>query len=318
MRAQMLAAALSGDQDAAARLMAAGDPTISKLMQAQMEQANQPRLLMEGELPQGFQLPQGAQAYGTPGRITKLERGPQQARLMSAAEVRQAGLPTGTVAQIDGSGKVNVLRSPAAPEKPRVFSVDGRLVDERGNVIYQGTAPSGRDPRITGAPTGTMWVDPNDPAKGVEPIPGGPKDRATQATAQAAKAQNVLDIVNAASEMVDYGTAGFLGSKIANIAGTEATDLSEMLTTIKANIGFDTLQQMREASPTGGALGQVAVQELNALQSAVASLSQRQSPEQLKKNLERIRTHYTNWLTTVNKSGVDVPSSYGGWSIRKK
>jgi hypothetical protein len=46
---------------------------------------------------------------------------------------------------------------------------------------------------------------------------------------------------------------------------------------------------MRDESPTGGALGQVAVQELNYLQAALGSLDQSQKPEVLISNLKKIK-----------------------------
>jgi hypothetical protein len=50
-------------------------------------------------------------------------------------------------------------------------------------------------------------------------------------------------------------------------------------------------------------LGQVAVQELVALQSTVASLDQAQSPKQLRDALDKIESHYTKWRATVRKAG---------------
>lgn len=113
----------------------------------------------------------------------------------------------------------------------------------------------------------------------------------------------VINEVKEAKPLVGKLTAGFGGSTLSAIPGTEARDLQAKLTTIKANLGFDRLQQMRDASPTGGALGQVAVQELVALQSTVASLDQAQSPKQLKDALDKIEKHYTKWRTTVRKAG---------------
>jgi hypothetical protein len=60
------------------------------------------------------------------------------------------------------------------------------------------------------------------------------------------------------------------------------------LQTIKANVGFDKLQEMRENSPTGGALGQVSNLELESLQSVLGSLDQYQSGDQLARNLRRL------------------------------
>lgn len=68
--------------------------------------------------------------------------------------------------------------------------------------------------------------------------------------------------------------AGFIGDLEVGgvkVAGN-ARDNYLAVNTIKANLGFDALQAMRDASPTGGALGQVAVQELEMLQSTVAAL----------------------------------------------
>ena len=44
---------------------------------------------------------------------------------------------------------------------------------------------------------------------------------------------------------------------LAGMPNTDAKALSNKLRTIQANISFDKLQAMREASPTGGALSQV-------------------------------------------------------------
>jgi len=72
------------------------------------------------------------------------------------------------------------------------------------------------------------------------------------------------------------------------VPGTSAYDLSQLLTTIRSNVGFDKLQEMRENSPTGGALGQVSNLELNALQSVLGSMDQFQTGDQLKQNLQRL------------------------------
>ena len=68
--------------------------------------------------------------------------------------------------------------------------------------------------------------------------------------------------------------------------------LEGALTTIKANLGFEQLQAMRDASPTGGALGQVAVQELEALQSTIANLNPDMGEVALIANLNKIKDHY--------------------------
>ena len=141
--------------------------------------------------------------------------------------------------------------------------------------------------------------------------------------AQIDQAESVLEEIKAAKNLVSPKTTGF-GGLASYIPQTDARNLQAKLTSIKANLGFDRLQQMRRESPTGGALGQVAVQELVALQSTVASLDQLQSPQQVAAALEKIERHYTNWRDTVAKSRAadsGAPPSNGasgGWSIRPK
>lgn len=141
-----------------------------------------------------------------------------------------------------------------------------------------------------------------------------------------AHAGKVLTDVQEANQLVGGMTTGLAGKASSLIPGTDAYNLNQRLLTVKANLGFDRLQQMRDASPTGGALGQVAVQELNALQSTVGSMELGQSKEELKKNLDKITFHYTNWLKAVRGEPLEIPKPMttapsaggGGWSIRPK
>jgi hypothetical protein len=132
--------------------------------------------------------------------------------------------------------------------------------------------------------------------------------QATAAKMQIASADRVITEVQEANKLVSGFTAG-AGGLLSSIPLTGAKDLAAKLTTIKANLGFDRLQQMRDASPTGGALGQVAVQELIALQSTIASLDQNQSPAQLKAALTKIEQHYTAWRNAVTQSSQEEPAA---------
>ena len=75
---------------------------------------------------------------------------------------------------------------------------------------------------------------------------------------------------------------------------TDAKSLSNKLRTIQANISFDKLQAMREASPTGGALGQVSTFELQNLMAVFGSLEQSQTTEELEYNLLRLQQVYND------------------------
>jgi hypothetical protein len=108
----------------------------------------------------------------------------------------------------------------------------------------------------------------------------------------------VLNKIDEAEKLVGKGTTGF-GSYLSVVPGTPARELSTVIGTIKARLGFDQLQQMRNASPTGGALGQVSNRELASLEGALASLDQGLSADALKQNLKQIKESYSRWQQTA-------------------
>ena len=187
--------------------------------------------------------------------------------------------------------------------------------------IAQMRSDSAAQTRAAGGkpPAGYRWK----PDGGLEPIPGGPADekaslagkrQAAREDMVKSRADLVIGKVDEALDKVGTLSTGFVGQQLGKIAGTKAYNLDRAVDTIKANIGFQELQAMREASPTGGALGQVAVQELNMLQAVLSSLDIGQDKDVLRANLEKVKEHYTNWKKTVSgESGAT-----GGWSIKKK
>lgn len=191
-----------------------------------------------------------------------------------------------------------------------------RLEFDMGGGADVGPGQAGMVRQFGKPPAGYRWKQDGT----LEAIPGGPTDikagelgaKAEQRKAAAAgAAENVLSAVSDARNLVGINTAG-VGSSLAAIPGTDARDLQSKLETIKANLGFDRLQQMREQSPTGGALGAVAAQELTALQSTVASLDQGQSRAELKKSLEKIDRHYNNWLKTTQGNAGGASGEWSG------
>lgn len=118
---------------------------------------------------------------------------------------------------------------------------------------------------------------------------------------------SVMGEVDRALENTAWSTSGFIGSRLASVEGTPAYNLRATLDTIKANLGFDKLQAMREASPTGGALGAVSERELTLLTSAIASLDQAQSDDQLRSALQKIKRHYENWKEVIQESRAADP-----------
>lgn len=160
-----------------------------------------------------------------------------------------------------------------------------------GGGVKPGTAPQGF----------TLLDDPNAPG-GVAMVatPGGPEaaaaEKAKKASALALSTfKNKAKIVDtklteaiASIEKNGQWVAG-LGSYLQNIPNTEAIHFKGLLDTVKANLGFEELQSMRDNSPTGGALGQVSERELEFLQSVQTSLEQAQHPADLKKILVNLQ-----------------------------
>ncbi|MDP1542409.1 MAG: hypothetical protein Q8L99_04590 [Polycyclovorans sp.] len=104
------------------------------------------------------------------------------------------------------------------------------------------------------------------------------------------KTDRMVGEIDRALAMVDGTTTGFAGSMMTRFPGTKAKNLQRVIDSIKANIGFAELNEMRANSPTGGALGNVTERELAFLQSVISSLEQDQSPDQLRENLGNVRS----------------------------
>ena len=82
--------------------------------------------------------------------------------------------------------------------------------------------------------------------------------------------------------------------------GTAGSDLASALQNIDANNAFTTLQQMRDNSPTGGALGQVTERELDLLKSSVANLNPNQGHEQFLSSLQVAKDYYIDMLERID------------------
>jgi hypothetical protein len=158
-----------------------------------------------------------------------------------------------------------------------------------------------------GAPGTNMNVTGLGDERTMAPAPGSP-EQVKQAAEKTARAQAataayndferktslVQDTIATAKQQAGFWTTGILG-ELSKFTGP-ARDLFETLQTLKANIGFDNLVAMREASPNGAALGNVTEKENALLQAVEGSLEQGQSRPQLLQNLSRIEELYQDVL----------------------
>ena len=191
---------------------------------------------------------------------------------------------------------------------------------------------------------GTMMVQGRDEQGNITykvvPIPGSKAAADLEQAASAreagtsAKVTSGTTVLGDISEMKSqiqespYLTTGPVATVLKKFGYTKAIDVEQLGETIRSNIGFDRLQRMRDESPTGGALGQVAVQELNALQASLGSLSTAQSAGQLVRNLERLEQQYkesmqrilnteggSSYFTQGQIDAITAPTSSGAQTI---
>lgn len=148
----------------------------------------------------------------------------------------------------------------------------------------------------------------------MEAIPGGPADIKQNEKRQSDFAslqyleQKLDDLSTQANILKNHpGLPGITGVRgmIPNVPGTKAADAEAERTTLLAKTAFATLQDMRNASKTGGALGAIAVQELVMLQNAVVALERSQGTDQFKTNLGRLQAQTEKTRTRIREAYND-------------
>ena len=115
-----------------------------------------------------------------------------------------------------------------------------------------------------------------------------PKVESSLSTGEA-KTDLLGDQIDKAKSQSSGWTTGIAGALTKGIPGTPAHNLASTLDTIRGNIGFDKLAEMKANSPTGGALGQVSDFENRLLQTLWGNLEQSQTREQFEENLDLVK-----------------------------
>jgi hypothetical protein len=152
---------------------------------------------------------------------------------------------------------------------------------------------------FTNLPPGAKPAGINKPP--VPKAPGGVADPARASQNQSDSANLIISKIDQALPKLGYMTTGFFGSHLSGIGGTDAANLKADLETIKAQLGFEQLAQMKSQSRAGASgLGALSDNEMRLLVSARANLDQAQGPDQLRDRLTELRTHYSNWLSMEN------------------
>jgi hypothetical protein len=155
-----------------------------------------------------------------------------------------------------------------------------------------GSAPKGQDAAIAFDPQGNPIVTP------------GPQQQDYNKAQNFLRSKNrtiniVRDDIARARELVEdpnaTGPIGAVGRALPVVGAiTPGGRLASRIKTIKTNIGFDKLAEMRETSPTGGALGNVSNIEIDFLQSVAGELDNAQTDEDVDYVLRRIDNFYAD------------------------
>ena len=190
-----------------------------------------------------------------------------------------------------------------------------------------GKTPPGTMRQVLLNPDGTVLTDNQGRAQyEIVPLPGSkPAAEAAAAADAAANKQSQKDLntailtddIDRTLAMIDEGVdvpvlgntqVGLIGSIMGAVPGSPQHDLKNMLTGIQARGSFDELQQMREASPTGGALGGVSAPELDMLRMAKGAVMQSGSKEVLQYNLNRLKSVYRRIATGQGDPAYNIPN----------
>jgi hypothetical protein len=287
-------------------LAASGDPTLANMAmqymarkqaeqrQAQMDARQLERdKISDSRWSQEFALKKqqaadGGGVYGTPIYGTDPTTGETVLGAIGK-DGRFRRIDTGGVVPTPGGIKTLDTGTGYVPFDPRRGAVVGGAIPKTGEVSKDYAPVIGPGGAVSATPI------PGTPAaQKIEEDQAKAVSRAEQTVAGSGAVKDIItDVRTKVSSAPWYNPAvGFGAETASNIAETNAADTAELIKTVTANIGFDRLQRMREESPTGGALGQVAVQELESLQKTIASLAQRQSKGQFLQNLKRVEDQY--------------------------
>lgn len=295
---------------------------LAKLQEAQKQRDYEAAVSGLGPNPTQDQLAQVASRFAGPDKVMdvhtrSLDRQATTAAQAEAAAARVAQQRDAAAQRAESAGRhesmlheFRMSRLKSDEERNAELARHNKVMEGINGTLAQVRATQSQQQK---PPTGFRFKA--DGSGELEAIPGGPKDTATRDAAKAKgaieKANTVIGAVDEALTQTGTFTTGLPGQILGVVPGTPAYDLDGTLDTIKANLGFAELQAMRDASPTGGALGQVAIMELQMLQATLASLKRGLSRPKLEAGLKKVREHMENWKKAVAQGVQEAPGAPG-------
>lgn len=120
--------------------------------------------------------------------------------------------------------------------------------------------------------------------------------------------KNIVDARNAAKSLLDNPSyidalSGMVAPAMVRVPGTDAYTANEILQNILGRSFISEIQEMRSNSPTGGAVGNVAVAEMNSLSKIRGALTVGMNKDELRKQLE-------SYIANANRALKTIPNDY--------
>jgi hypothetical protein len=128
--------------------------------------------------------------------------------------------------------------------------------------------------------------------------------------AEKARFDTVSRVIENARTLLQNATNAGWGGLLKDLPDSSQKALAEYLQTLKGNVGFAKLQEMRNNSPTGGALGNVSDTEIGLLQSVLGSLDQKNSAAMLLETFDTIIRTSERGLGDMDRMIADQDKYY--------
>jgi hypothetical protein len=128
------------------------------------------------------------------------------------------------------------------------------------------------------------------------------------------QATTAMDTIKRAYNELNWANTGMVGA-VSDVlpGGGWAKDARALIKTLQSGLAASALQAMRDASKTGGALGNVSDKDLELLQTKIVNLDPNQSEEQLREQLRVIYDELNSALqtrvVTFDRYYADVPGA---------
>jgi len=228
-----------------------------------------------------------------------------------ATEGQVAIGPNGERAVFRGGQWVVMPSQPQMPADP-TFPYQGAQAAADAQRAGNQAAASAYDPALAEAELRRREIEAREKevklAEAVEERRQREETKGTKDLRQRLRTGNILESIRNARALARKGGTGF-SSLASPIPMTAARELEAALAPIRASLAFERLQEMRDESKTGGALGNVSERELDLLMGAVASLDTGVSLDAFLDNLDKVERHFVG--SQLALSGVDPASEAG-------